>query len=94
MFLRIRFSITLVSFVCGELERRFKMNCSSFNILLLDRGQWAIINECRGGEDVLIKREEFSFAKNSADEGRGKSVDGWPLRRSYIWGSELGSKRA
>lgn len=29
----------------------------------MDRGQWAIINECRGSEDVLIKREDFSFPK-------------------------------
>jgi hypothetical protein len=39
------------------------MNSDSFNMLLLDGGQWAIINECRGSEDVLIKREDFSFPK-------------------------------
>jgi hypothetical protein len=32
-------------------------------MLLLDGGQWAIINEGRGSEDVLIKREDFSFPK-------------------------------
>jgi hypothetical protein len=71
MFLRIHFSMTLVLFVCGELERRFKMNSGSFNMLLLGRGQWAIINECRGSEDVLIKREEFSFAKIVPTRGVG-----------------------
>ena len=70
------------------------MNADSFNILLLDGGQWAIINECRGNEDVLIKREDFSFPKNSADEGRGKSpADGWPLRHSNIRKSERERER-
>jgi hypothetical protein len=33
-------------------------------LLLLDQGQWAIINECRKSEDALIKREDSSFQKN------------------------------
>jgi len=32
-------------------------------MLLSDGGQWAIINESRGSEDALIKREDFSFPK-------------------------------
>lgn len=32
--------------------------------LLLDRGQWAIINERRKSKDALIKREYSSFQKN------------------------------
>jgi hypothetical protein len=32
-------------------------------MLIPYRGQWAIINESRGSEDVLIKREDFSFPK-------------------------------
>jgi len=65
-------------------------------MLLLDwwGGQWAITNERRGSEDVLIKREDFSFPKNSADEGRGKSPNvGWPLRRSNVWSSERERER-
>jgi hypothetical protein len=32
-------------------------------MLLLDGGQWAIINEWRGSEDVLIKIGDFSSPK-------------------------------
>jgi len=32
-------------------------------MLLLDGGQWAIINEGRGSEDVLIKEKTLVFQK-------------------------------
>jgi hypothetical protein len=33
-------------------------------MLLVNRGQWAIINECRESADALIKIEDSSFQKD------------------------------